>query len=93
MVRALLAASADPSLRDAQVSSLRPFFLEKQTKKKAQPNAQQLKFMKEAEARKVAHEALLEQTKVQNTLVVEAARGRPPCAGIVTFHDYYYFFE
>jgi hypothetical protein len=47
------------------------FFLEKQTKKNAQPNAQQLKFMKEAEAREVADEALLEQTKVQNTLVVK----------------------
>jgi hypothetical protein len=72
VVRALLAASADASLRDAQVPSLRPFFfLEKQTKKNAQPNAQQLKFMKEAEAREVADEALLEQTKVQNTLVVK----------------------
>ena len=52
------------------------FFLEKQTKKNAQPNAQQLKFTKEAQARKVADEALLEQSKVQNTLVVQAALGK-----------------
>jgi hypothetical protein len=48
-------SSADASLRDVQVSSLRPFlFFVKTDQKNAQANAEQLKFMKEAEARKEA---------------------------------------